>query len=182
LDGALGFNNPTREVEHEAVLLLPPRKIGCIISIGTGKGRDSLKSTVENLEGTEHRADLEPSTASNELVRPNLLPIAWHSRPGLLLAKFIPSPSQFVPKWASDLWDALMGSSTRSERTHNEFLREQIDYEDRRGVEYFRFNVEGIEKIGLDEWRASGDLMNLTSKYIRRESRELEKAAEALLR
>jgi hypothetical protein len=75
-----------------------------------------------------------------------------------------------------------MGSSTSCERTHNEFLREQIDYEDRGGVEYFRFNVEGIDKIGLDEWMASGDLINLTAKYIEREDSELDKAAMALLR
>ena len=39
VDGGLGRNNPSREVLHEAKTLFGARKIGCLVSIGTGLAR-----------------------------------------------------------------------------------------------------------------------------------------------
>lgn len=36
IDGGLGYNNPIRPLMEEAGYIWPKRKIGCIVSIGTG--------------------------------------------------------------------------------------------------------------------------------------------------
>lgn len=132
VDGGVHMNNPIRAVLDEAHSLWPRqqgRKIGCVVSIGTG---------IQSLQGV--------GTRGHEII------------------------------------GAMVEAATNCEKVAREF-REDLNVADPRpGYEYFRFNVDGLHGIGLEDWNKFDYLSGATADYLRTHRQEVERCAGVLPR
>jgi hypothetical protein len=70
---------------------------------------------------------------------------------------------------------------TDTEETAKMFANEVTDMPLSEKPDYFRFNVDqGLENIGLEEWKESGKLTEASNAYLRAHRREIESCAGVL--
>lgn len=124
------MNNPIRAVVDEAHSLRTldqERKIGCIVSIGTG---------IQSLQGV--------GTGGHQIIA------------------------------------ALANAATDCEKVAREY-HEELQVADPR-PEYFRFSVDGLHGIGLEEWEQFDKLSGATADYLRTHRGNVHKCALAVSR
>jgi hypothetical protein len=128
VDGALGNNNPVRSLMDECANLWPSRKIGCILSIGTG---------------------VPPSVDVGRTLKPIL--------------------------------KVLKSMATETEKTARQFGHEMRRTYGANQKVYYRFNVQqGLEKIGLEEWKHNDTVQVATRDYLDEERGQVDACASQL--
>lgn len=86
-------------------------------------------------------------------------------------------------KTVARILETLATLSTNSEHTHRRVWEEAHSEDESLQFPYFRFNVpRGMEKIGLEEWKATEKITALTRSYLESPDikKELENCAEGL--
>jgi predicted acylesterase/phospholipase RssA len=138
-EGPVEYNNPTWRAMEEAHRIWPGRKIGCLISVGTG------------LEDVFPLGD-QSSLLVRKILRPEPRKLWWKR-----ISQLSPSKPLFQLEVAKYCVECL----TSCERVHREIAERNLD-----GT-YFRLNVpQGMSAIGLDEWRKLGEMIALTQEYM----------------
>ncbi|KZT37348.1 FabD/lysophospholipase-like protein, partial [Sistotremastrum suecicum HHB10207 ss-3] len=70
IDGGMGRNNPITQVREEAKLIFPERRIGCLVSIGAGKGETisiPRTSLVQKVPGLQRHLPLKTIEAMKKM-------------------------------------------------------------------------------------------------------------------
>lgn len=71
---------------------------------------------------------------------------------------------------------------TNTQETEEMFANEIADLTSTDRPEYFRFNVDqGLEDIGLEEWREFGTLTEATDTYLKTHRRDIDSCVDAFL-
>ena len=87
--------------------------------------------------------------------------------------------STFKDRTGISLAPVLVQIATNCEKTHREVL--QFYHENDAKDRYYRFNVhQGLQEIGLDEWKKIGEIRAHTDRYLRSRDQELIDCAKAL--
>jgi len=120
IDGGIGHNNPSEQAICESNQIWPGRKIGILLSVGTGTS--------------------VPREFSNSIIR------------------FITKIS------AAQLITRLV---TECEETHNRVLGHPQLAQGKTG-RYFRFNVDHVGAVNLDEWESLESVNSQTEQYFNR--------------
>jgi len=77
---------------------------------------------------------------------------------------------------------ALADIVTDTENTEREFANEIDNMDPAERPNYFRFNVDqGLEEVGLEEWKRFEKLTGATSFYLGAHRRDIEQCADILL-
>jgi hypothetical protein len=134
-DGGTGWNNPTAEAIAEAHSIWPGRRVGCLLSLGTG-----LEDAIQLNDGSDNISEGFSKS---------------------LLQKLAPKAS-----FQLEVAKYYVASLTSCEKVHRDVSEK---FADRifPNVNYFRFNVlQGMSKVGLEEWKKIGDIVALTEDYM----------------
>ena len=147
VDGGVRYNNPSRLALDEARQIWPRVKRFSLISIGTGRQR--------NVEFVNIK-DVQPQKKTSQ----NFFSQILKKVPGSGLAAGV--------KELKNVGIACVKLSTSSEPIHQELARLAISEDPHLRFPYCRFNVErGMDSIGMEEWRASLRIGELTRQYMR---------------
>jgi hypothetical protein len=158
VDGGLRYNNPSQVSLDEARAIWPRVKRFTVVSIGTGR-----QSNVEfvNIE------DSQP-------------PQGKLKRSFRQMISEVPGASAInIPRGVKELANvgkACVELSTNSEPTHDAMFKLAFTTDLQARFPYYRFNVEsGMDSIGLEEWKATVRIGELTRQYMREEIRKRER-------
>jgi hypothetical protein len=131
VDGGLTYNNPVRALFDESKRIWNAssgRKIGCIISIGTGV--------------------------------PSLTPTGDRGK---------------------QILESLAAIALDTQKTADEIADEMEHLSNSEDLTYIRLNVDqGLQDIGLEEWKEFDKLTGATNVYLRKHRQEVAKSAKAL--
>lgn len=194
VDGGMNANNPTSEAISEGKLHWKTRRC-FIVSVGTGKPkRVDLTAKKPKSEATKSakasaQSELTPySPPNNETQEPD--PKRSKSRFGASLRKLgtkiggtfqvatakIQSVTDIAAQLARvpggievglHIMNGVVTLSTNSESTHRRVWGEAHSQDESAQFPYFRFNVdEGMEDIGLEEWKKVIDMTGMTRGYL----------------
>lgn len=138
VDGGIGYNNPTEEAIREAHRIWPNRKIGCLVSIGTGlmqpiSGATRVKEQLGTLAGGVLQR-MMPLTAEKLSVAEYCTQLAMSCQ--MIHTHVVENPS--------------------------------IEKKPQQRPRYYRFNVtSGMAGIGIDESNKLNEISQMTDSYVR---------------
>jgi len=163
VDGGLRYNNPAQVALDEARQCWPRIKRFSVLSIGTGQ-----QTNVEFV----NIKDIQP-------------PKEMKASKGLFTKVMSKVPGRNViinaPGAAKDMLHigkACVELSTSSEPTHEAIVTLANSKDPHYRFPYYRFNVEnGMDSIGLEEWKANVRIGELTEQYMRKRERQMDKFA-----
>jgi len=160
VDGGLRYNNPAQVALDEARQCWPSIKRFSVLSIGTGR------QTNVNIK------DVQPPKETK----------ASKGVFGKVISK-VPGRNVIMnaPGAAKDMMHigkACVELSTSSQPTHEAMLTLANSKDPHYRFPYYRFNVEnGMDSIGLEEWKANVRIGELTEQYMRQGERKMDKVA-----
>ena len=138
VDGGIGYNNPTEEAIREAHRIWPNRKIGCLVSIGTG--------LMQPISGTTRTKEQLGTFAGGVLQR--MMPLTAEK---LSVAEYC----------------TQLATSCQMIHTHV-VQNPSIEKKPQQRPRYYRFNViSGMNDIGIDEANKLNEISQMTDAYVR---------------
>ena len=163
VDGGLRYNNPAQVALDEARQCWPSIKRFSVLSIGTGR-----QTNVEFVNIKDVQPPKETKASKGFF--------------GKLIAK-VPGTNIIMnaPGGAKDMMHigkACVELSMSSEPTHEAMLALANSKDPHHRFPYYRFNVDnGMDSIGLEEWKANVRIGELTEQYMRQGERKRDKVA-----
>jgi predicted acylesterase/phospholipase RssA len=164
VDGGLRYNNPAQVALDEARQCWPRIKRFSILSIGTGRQTNVEFVNIKNVQPPKE------TTASTE----GLFMKVMNKVPGRNVVMNAPGAANDM----LHIGKACVELSTSSEPTHEAMLALANSKDPYHRFPYYRFNVEnGMDSIGLEEWKANVRIGELTEQYMRKGERKMDKVA-----
>jgi Patatin-like phospholipase len=167
IDGGVRFNNPSELALAEAGRIWTHVKRFCLVSVGTGRQKnvefmdiEVSNSPVPKIEGTSKR----------------LISRILSKIPGAQKVKKVPAGLAELKIIAT----ACVEMSASSEPIHDKMvgMANSHDPDIRAHLRYHRFNVErGMDGIGLQEWKTTVRMGELTARYLAEEEGRLKRDA-----
>jgi len=163
VDGGLRYNNPAQVALDEARQCWPSIKRFSVLSIGTGRQTNVEFVNIKDVQPPKE------TKASKRFF-------------GKLIAK-VPGTNIIMnaPGGAKDMMHigkACVELSMSSEPTHEAMLALANSKDPHHRFPYYRFNVDnGMDSIGLEEWKANVRIGELTEQYMRQGERKRDKVA-----
>ena len=167
VDGGLRYNNPAQVALDEARQCWPQIKRFSILSIGTGR-----QTNVEfvNIKDVQPPKETKPSKGLFMKVISKVI----SKVPGKNAIMNAPGAAKDM----LHIGKACVELSTSSEPTHEAMLTWANSKDPHYRFPYYRFNVEnGMDSIGLEEWKANVRIGELTEQYMRKRERKMDKVA-----
>ena len=183
VDGGVNANNPTSEAVAEGKLHWKTTKC-FIVSVGTGKPKrvdltpkkprsDAVNYSSPNIEIQEP----DPKTLSKSRFKAGLRKLGTRIGSTVQAAtEKIQSVTDIAAQLARvpggievglHIMNGVVALSTNSESTHRRVWGEAHSRDESTQFPYFRFNVdEGMEDIGLEEWKKVIDMTGMTRSYL----------------
>ena len=161
VDGGLRYNNPAQVALDEARQCWPQIKRFSVLSIGTGR-----QTNVEfvNIKDVQAWKETKASKGLFMKVRSKV-----PSRNVIMNAPGMAKEMLHIGKMCVEL-------SMSSEPTHQAMLTLANSKDPHYRFPYYRFNVEnGMDLIGLEEWKANVRIGELTEQYMRKRERQMDK-------
>ena len=195
VDGGVNANNPTLEAVAEGKNHWKTTKC-FIVSVGTGKPKhvDLTQKKPRSKVAKSAKASAHPrlthySLPNTATLEPNPKTLSKSSfgaglqKVGTQIARTFQTATakfQSVTDIAAQLarvpggievglhiMNGVVALSTNSESTHRQVYREAHSQDESAQFPYFRFNVdEGMEDIGLEEWKKVVDMTGMTRSYL----------------
>jgi len=163
VDGGLRYNNPAQLALHEAHQCWPRIKRFSVLSIGTGR-----QTNVEFVNIKDVRPPKEINSSNGLFMK------VMSKVPGSNVAMNAPGAAKDM----LHIGKACVELSTSSEPTHEAMLTLSNSKDPHNRFPYYRFNVEnGMDSIGLEEWKANVRIGELTEQYMRKGERKMDKVA-----
>lgn len=163
VDGGLCHNNPSQLTLDEARRIWPIIKRFCLVSIGTGRQK--------NVEFVNIKYSSAPKAETSK----NPIRSALFLIPGAKLLRTVKNtPSGLME--LKKIGKACVDMSTSSEPVHEAVFRIANSRDPDQQFPYYRFNVEnGMESVGLEEWKAKVRMGELTAQYMRTGEGEMKR-------
>jgi predicted acylesterase/phospholipase RssA len=159
IDGGVRFNNPSELALAEARRFWMPVKRFCLVSVGTGRQKNvEFMNTKDSNSPAGKMGSTSKFSISGVLSK---IPGAQRARK----VKNAPSGLAELKKIAA----ACVEMSASSEPVHDTMVgtANSSDPDIRQGLRYHRFNVErGMDSIGLQEWKTTVRMGELTAQYL----------------
>ena len=163
VDGGLRFNNPAQVALDEARQCWPQIKRFSVLSIGTGR-----QTNVEFVNIKDVRPPKETKASKGLFTK------VMSKVPGRNVVINAPGAAKDM----LHIGKACVDLSTNSESTHEAMLTLAISKDPHYRFPYHRFNVEnGMDSIGLEEWKANVRIGELTEQYMRKRECKMDKVA-----
>jgi predicted acylesterase/phospholipase RssA len=166
VDGGLRYNNPSQLALEEAREIWPRVKRFSVVSIGTGR-----QSNVEFVNIKDVQPPKEPESGKG------FLSGIMGNVPGSGIVGTIMN----VPGAAKELANigkACVEMSTSSAPVHEAMFKLAHNADLQSCFPYYRFNVEnGMDVIGLEEWKYNVRIGELTRQYMREGGPRVERTA-----
>ena len=164
VDGGVRYDNPARLALDEARQIWPRIKRFSLISIGTGRQRNVEFVNIDQTQPPKKTSKTLFSKIVNKVPGSGLVGTMKNTAAGV--------------KELKNVGLACVKLSTSSEPIHQELARSAISSDPHLQFPYWRFNVEtGMDSIGMEEWKASLRLGELTRLYMREVKAQEDKVA-----
>jgi hypothetical protein len=164
------FNNPSELALAEAARIWTHVKRFCLVSVGTGQQKNVEFMDIKDSGSPVVKIE---STSKRSISR------ILSKIPGVQKVKkvgYVPAGIAELKKIAA----ACVEMSTSSEPVHDKMvgMANSPDPDIRARLRYHRFNVEkGMDGIGLQEWKTTVRMGELTARYLREEEGRLKRDA-----
>jgi Patatin-like phospholipase len=185
VDGGVRFNNPSELALAEGGRIWMCVKRFYLVSVGTGRQKNVEFMSIKDSEPSVGKIESSSKVSMSAVLVSYIYAVLFYI---YAVLSYIPGAQTVVkvmnaPAGLMDLKKiaaACVEMSTSSEPIHDKMvgMANSRDPDIRGGLRYHRFNVErGMDGIGLQEWKTTIRMGELTARYLAEEEGRLKRDA-----